>query len=90
MKIRKFNENVDWEEDYDEDDINNDESKKLFIKAFETLFWSWGGDPFPEVTWTANQLLDYYEAANNVDLGIRFEDEQGTAFDDVIEAIKNS
>jgi hypothetical protein len=90
MKIRKFNEEFDYNEEFEENDDNYEQAKKLFIKALNTLFWSWGGDAPPEATWTANELLNYYEVAHNVELGIRFQDEDGTDFDDVIEAIENS
>lgn len=94
MKIKKFNENKDFEpiEDWEEEDENrpSDKTKKLFIKALRTLFWSWGGDTPPEATWTANELLNYYESAHNIKLNIRFQDEEATDYNNVIIAIHNS
>ena len=53
------------------------------------MFFSWGGDTPPEVFWGANELLDWYEKEFNVELGIRF-DEENSNYDEVIEAIKNN
>ncbi len=72
-----------------------DTHKKDFIKALNTLFYSWGGDTPPEVFWGTNELLDWYEKVFQVDLGNRFDEEN---FDDdnfgnfvkVIDSIKRS
>lgn len=65
--------------------------KELFIAALLTLFYSWGGEPPPEVCWGGNELLDWYEKEYDVKLGIRFkEDEDGQLFEDVCEAIRNT
>jgi hypothetical protein len=63
--------------------------KEMLISALGTLFWSWGGDTPPEVYWGANDLLEWYEAEFDLELGIRFDEEQ-INYDDVIEAIRNS
>ena len=65
--------------------------KELFINALNTLFWSWGGDPYAEVIWAGNDLLNWYEKEYNIKLNIRFDEENETYnFNEVIEAIKNS
>jgi hypothetical protein len=61
--------------------------KKIFIDALNTLFFTWGGDPPPEVYWAGNDFIKWYEAEYNVNIGIQF-DEQNPNFNDVIEAIK--
>ena len=68
-------------------------NKELFLQALLTLFGSWGGDPAPEVYWAANDFLKYFEAVNNINLGIQFEEpceENGWEpnFDEVCEKIK--
>ena len=50
-------------------------NKKLFISALESLFFSWGGDPSPEVVWTGNEFLDWLESEYAVNLNIRFDEE---------------
>jgi hypothetical protein len=64
-------------------------NKDLFLAALDTLYWSWGSEAPAEVTWGANELLDWYEAEYNVELNIRF-DEDCVNYKDVIEAIKNN
>jgi hypothetical protein len=61
----------------------------LFIKALSGLFYDWGSDTPSEVFWGANNLLDWYEKEYNVELGIRF-NEENPNFDEVIEAIRVS
>ena len=78
MKIKKFNEN------------NTNTNKQKFVDALETLFHSWGSDTPPEVFWGCNELLDWYELEFNVNLGIRFDEENPDNFDDVIDAIMKS
>lgn len=48
-------------------------NKELFIKALNTLFYSWGSDTPPEAYWAGNEFLDYFEAVNNTKLEIRFD-----------------
>ena len=49
-------------------------NKELFLKALQTLFYSWGGDTPPEAYWAGNEFIDYFETVNNIQLGIRFEE----------------
>ena len=71
-------------------------NKELFLKALSTLFWSWGSDTPSEAYWAANEFLDYFEAVNNVQLGIRFEEPNSEPpnydndhnYDEVIKKIK--
>lgn len=71
------------------------QQKQLFLKSLSTLFHSWGSDTPPEVTWGANELLDWYEAEYNVKLNIRFcesyqePDLLYRPYEDVIERIQN-
>lgn len=65
--------------------------KELFIKALETLFFSGGSDASVEIFWGANDLLDYYEAVNNVKI-TRFKRDNKTYEDnitDVFEEIRS-
>lgn len=65
---------------------------ELLLKALLTLFYSWGGDTPTEVYWGANELLVWFEAEFEVELGIRFEIDPITNesnYDNVIEKIKN-
>ena len=71
-------------------DIGSMKEKDLFIKALGSLFFSWGSDTPAEVFWGANDLLDWFEKEHNVQLGIRFDEENPDNYNDVIEAIKNS
>lgn len=67
--------------------------KEMFIKALETLFFSWGSEAPEEVSWGANDLLDWYEKEFGVTLNIRFEENEETYelnYNEVIEAIRNS
>ena len=63
--------------------------KELFIKALNTLFFSWGSDTPAEVFWGCNELLEWYEKEHKVKLNIRF-DETNPNFDEVEEAIRKS
>jgi hypothetical protein len=67
-------------------------NKELFIKALSTLFFSWGSNAPVEAYWAANEFLQYYEAVNNVVLGIKFgeDDTDQDNYDKVIEAINKS
>lgn len=62
-------------------------NKSDFVKALNTLFFSWGSEAPNEVIWGANELLDWYEKEYNVNLDIRFEEPWAENFDDVIQAI---
>jgi len=62
--------------------------KDLFLKAINTLFWSFGSEPPAEVIWGSNELLDWYECEYNVKLGIRF-DENCENYEEVISIIMN-
>lgn len=44
----------------------------LFVKAIETLLYSWGGDTPPEAIWGCNELLDWYEKEYQVKFKMRF------------------
>jgi hypothetical protein len=70
--------------------IGSMKEKDLFIKALSTLFFYWGSEAPAEVFWGANDLLDWFEKEYNVQLGIRFDEENPDNYNDVIEAIKNS
>lgn len=72
-------------------------NKELFLKALATLFYTWGGDTPPEAYWAANDFLEYFEAVNCVQLGIRFEEpdwykgdsnSEDSNYEEVIEKIK--
>lgn len=94
MKLKKFNEmakNLN-EEDYDEEPDNNghnNNNKEMFINALSGLFYSWGSDTPPEVFWGCNQLLDWYDIEFDVQLNIRFNEENPNV-DEVLEAIRNN
>lgn len=67
--------------------------KEMFIEALETLFFSWGSEAPEEVSWGANDLLEWYEKEFGILLNIRFEENEETGesnFEDVFEAIRNS
>lgn len=64
--------------------------KNFFIKALDSLFYSWGGETPPEVFWGCNDLLDWFEQEYDVKLNIRFDEESPSNYDDVIKAIRNS
>lgn len=66
--------------------------KELFIKALNTLFWSFGSEPPAEVIWGANDLLEWVEVEYGVKLKNRFSEDLDTMGDDfeaVIEEIEN-
>ena len=66
--------------------------KELFIKALNTLFWSFGSEPPAEVVWGANDLLEWVEVEYGVKLKNRFSEDLDTMGDDfeaVIEEIEN-
>jgi hypothetical protein len=46
--------------------------KEKFIKALNTLLYSWGGDTPPDAIWAANDFLDYYEEVLGVTIHSRF------------------
>ena len=67
-------------------------NKKKLIEMFNTMFWSWGGDPQDEVFWAANELLEWIENEFDVKLNIRFErdnDTYDTNFEEVMDAINS-
>lgn len=68
--------------------MNIDNNKQELIRALNTLYFSWGSDAPAEVTWGANEILEWYEKVFNVTVG-RFE-EDSENFDEVIESIRNS
>ena len=67
-------------------------NKELFLKALQTLFYSWGGDTPSEVIWGANELLEWFEKEYNVLIKERFVEDSmiGSNYDAVIEEIKNT
>jgi len=70
--------------------------KELFLKALQTLFYSWGGDTPPEAYWAANEFLNYFYKVNNIKPVIFFEEPDSLPpnysnadnYDEVIEKIK--
>ena len=67
-------------------------NKELFINALSTLFYGGGSDAPSNIIWGCNELLNWYEIEFGVNLGIKFDEEDGfnTNFDDVVDAIRNS
>ena len=67
--------------------------KELFLKALNCLFFSWGSDTPQEVIWGGNDLLIWFEKEYQIELGIRFKEDEKTYelnFEQVIEKIKES
>ena len=67
----------------------------MFIKALQTLLFSWGGDPPPESVWAGNELLEWYEKEHNTKLKTRLTEcgetpEGDTNFEAVKIAIRNN
>lgn len=65
--------------------------KESFIKALNTLFWSFGSEPPSEVIWGANELLEWFEKEYSVRLSRFTEDDRtiSSDFNKVIEEIRN-
>lgn len=65
--------------------------KESFIKALDTLFWSFGSEPPSEVIWGANELLEWFEKEYSVKLSRFTEDDRTIAdgYDKVIDEIRN-
>jgi hypothetical protein len=47
---------------------------KLFEAALNTMFWSWGSEPEPEVVWAGNEFLTWIESEYDITLQNRFEE----------------
>lgn len=41
-------------------------NKDLLIAMVETLAYSWGGGPYPEVYWALNDLIKFLNAEYNI------------------------
>lgn len=60
----------------------------MFLAAIDTLFWSGGSEPMPEIIWGANDLLDWFEAEYDVKLNMRFT-EDCENYKEVVAQIQN-
>ena len=49
--------------------------KELFLKAVNTLLYSWGGDTPADAIWGVNELLDFYEEDSGNKLSGRLDEE---------------
>jgi hypothetical protein len=68
-------------------------NKELFIKALNTLLWSWGSDAPAEVVWGANELLEWYETEYNVALNARLNEDPmkiENSYKKVVQSINNN
>jgi hypothetical protein len=63
-------------------------NKELLINALNTLFWSFGSEPPPEVVWGANELLVWIENEYNVKFKNHFTEDPSTLNDDFNKVIK--
>jgi len=63
-------------------------NKGLLIDALNTLFWSFGSEPPPEVVWGANELLVWIENEYNVKFKNHFSEDPSTMSDDFHRVIK--
>lgn len=50
--------------------------KDLFIQALDTFVSSWGGDTPPEACWGLNELIEWYEAEYDVNIGVYIGEEE--------------
>jgi hypothetical protein len=80
--INKFNERYSGKE-------TGCEYKNDFIKALETLFYSWGSEAPPEAYWAANELLDWFEKEFDSKIDDRF-DENGENVEEIFDKIRNT
>jgi len=63
-------------------------NKDLFIKALNTMLYSWGGDPPPEVHWALKGFVDFYEAETGKQLNLpEYDEVYGEWLEAVINAI---
>lgn len=66
-------------------------NRDKFIAVLETMFWSFGSEPPPEVIWAANELLEWVEDEFGLTLELRFTEDVDTmadVFEQVIEELK--
>jgi len=65
--------------------------KELFLEGFTTILCAWGGDTPNEAIRAGNELIDWYEAEYNVDIGERLQemsyDNDESNVDAVVDAI---
>lgn len=61
---------------------------ELFIKALNTLGFSWGGDTPPEAVWGINEMLDFYEEETGKVIGLRMEEENSDNFETIISILR--
>lgn len=64
-------------------------NKELFLRALNTMLYSWGGDPPPEVHWALDEFRQFYEAETGHQLDLPEYDEEGDWAAAVISAIEN-
>ena len=57
------------------------------LKSLGTLFYSWGSDTPPEVYWGCNELLEWIETEYDINIGMRF-DEENLNYEEVVSKIK--
>lgn len=65
---------------------------EFFIKALETLFWSFGSEPPAEVIWGANDMLEWMENEYQIEIKSEFKEdpaECSKAFEEVIAEIRS-
>jgi hypothetical protein len=47
---------------------------ELFITALQTMFYSWGGDPAPEVYWAGSDYLIWIKKEFDIELESDFDE----------------
>ena len=62
-------------------------NKDLFIKALNTMLYSWGSDTPSEAHWALKEFVDFYEAETGKQLNLPEYDEEGVWAEAVINAI---
>jgi hypothetical protein len=65
-------------------------NKEQFLKAMNTLLWSWGSDAPAEAVWAANELLDWYELEYNVKIPLRIGEENSDIWEEIEIFIRNN
>ena len=70
--------------------MKNMKNKDLFLKALNTLMFSWGSDAPAEAHWALSELLDFYEAETGIKIDAGEYDEDGNWAVRVIEELEKN
>jgi hypothetical protein len=62
--------------------------RELFIKALNTMLYSWGSDTPSEAIWAFNEFMDFYEAQTGEVIG-RIHSEDPDEYHEELEMIMN-